>query len=300
MSPELFAERLETISQLGCTVLRLDDAITRLQQGTLPPLSVVLTFDDGYFNFYESAYPILKRFNYPATVYQTTFYSCSQKPVFNLVRSYVLWKGAGKTIDARPILGRRGSLDLRTERDVEIANVEIFQFAKSAALCAEERQRLVENLADALEVDYGEISRRRMFELMTKRELAQIVQSGVDLQLHTHRHRVPATKELFLKELIDNKVVLEEIGQSKAVHLAYPSGVYRQELFPWLAEFGIRSATTCEPGLATRESNLACIPRFIDTSQISRLEFEAWLCGIRKLLPGRVEMMRNSRSVSSN
>jgi peptidoglycan/xylan/chitin deacetylase (PgdA/CDA1 family) len=287
MSPEMFASRLTTISQSGCTVLPLDEALCRLKEGTLPSQSVVLTFDDGFFNFYQYAYPILKRFHYPATVYQTTYYVTVRKPIFHLVTSYLFWKSARKTLDAKRIIGTARSWDLSTQQGIASANFEIWQFAKSAGLCGEERQRVVENLAEVLGVDYGQILSRRMFELMTKAELSQMARAGVDFQLHTHRHRVPTSKELLFKEFEDNKRVLTEIGQPNAVHFAYPSGVYRQELFPWLTDFGIRSATTCEAGLASRRSTLACLPRFIDTSHTSAVEFEAWLCGMRRLLPGR-------------
>lgn len=287
MTPELFASRLTMLSKSGCNVLPLDQALLRLKEGTLPPQSVVLTFDDGFFNFYQHAYPILKRFNYPATVYQTTFYVGVRKPIFHLVTSYLLWRSARKTLDAKPIIGMTRHWDLNTQKSIASANFEIWRFSKSAHLCVEERQQLVERLADFLGVDYSEISNRRMFELMTKAELSQMAGAGVDFQLHTHRHRVPLSKELLLKEFEDNKRVLEEIGQPRAVHFAYPSGVYRPELFPWLSEFGVLSATSCEAGLADRESNSVCLPRFVDTSQTSPLEFEAWLCGIRRLLPRR-------------
>lgn len=287
MSPELFASRLKVISQSGCSVLPLDEALFRLKQGTLPPQAVVLTFDDGYFNFYQGAYPILKRFNYPATVYQTTYYVGTRKPIFHLVTSYLLWKSGRKTLDAKPIVGTTRRWDLSTQENMASANWDIWQFARSARLCGEQRQRLVENLADFLGIDYREISSRRMFELMTKAELSEMAEAGVDFQLHTHRHRVPTSKELLLKEFEDNKRVLAEIGQPNAVHFAYPSGVYRNELFPWLSEFGVRSATSCEAGLASQQSNFVCLPRFVDTSHTSRLEFEAWLCGIRRLLPSR-------------
>lgn len=287
ITPELFASRMEAIAAFGCNVLPLDEAFTLLRTGNLPPLSVVITFDDGYYDFYRLAFPILKRHNFPATVYQTTFFSCARKPVFNLVRSYVLWKGAGKEIDGEPFLGRKGSIHLRTQADIDTANREIWQFARSNGLCSEQRQHLVERLAEALGVDYAEISNRRMFELMTKDELAEMVRQGVDFQLHTHRHRVPLDKALFLKELDDNKRVLEEVGQRNAAHFAYPSGVYQQEMFPWLLKFGVRSATTCESGLATRQLNPVCLPRLLDAPNISGAEFEAWLCGLRGFLPRR-------------
>jgi peptidoglycan/xylan/chitin deacetylase (PgdA/CDA1 family) len=298
MPPEVFAERMKAIARMGCNVLPLDIAIDRLQSGTLPPMSVAITFDDGFYNFFAVAYPILKEFGYPATVYQTTFYSGWNKPVFHLLCHYLLWKASGKTIEAYPFIGRKGLFDLRTEKGINATNFEIWNFARSAGLSSEERQRLAKTLADFVGQDYQKISDQRLFNLMNKEELSQMVKWGVDIQLHTHRHRVPARKDLFLKELMDNQCFLKEIGQEKATHFTYPSGVYRDEVFPWLSEFGIRSATSCETGLVSTGSNLMCLPRFLDTTQISNLEFEAWLCGLREVLLGRLNG-RNRRSLSS-
>ncbi|MGB8522181.1 MAG: polysaccharide deacetylase family protein [Candidatus Acidiferrales bacterium] len=298
MPPETFADRMKTIARMGCRVLPLDVAIDHLQSGTLPPMSVAITFDDGFHNFFAAAYPILKEFGYPATVYQTTFYSGWNKPVFHLLCHYLLWKASGQTIEAYPIIGRRGPFDLRAEEGIDAAGVEIWNFARSAGLSPEERQRLAKTLADSVGQDYQKISDQRLFNLMNKEELSQMVKWGVDIQLHTHRHRVPTRKDLFLKELMDNQDFLKKIGQLKATHFAYPSGVYREEVFPWLSEFGIRSASSCDTGLVSSWSNPMCLPRFIDTTQISNLEFEAWLCGLRAVLPGRLNG-RSHRPVSS-
>jgi len=272
---------------MGCAVLPLTEAIGHLRSGTLPSMSVAITFDDGFHNFFAAAYPILKQFEFPATVYQTTFYVAWNKPIFHLLCHYLLWKASGKTLDAGPIIGRTGYFDLRTEEGINSASVEIWNFARTSGLSPVERQRLAKALADSVDADYQEIADRRLFNLMNKDELSQMVQSGVDVQLHTHRHRVPAHKDVFLKELGDNQEFLKQIGQPKATHFTYPSGVYREEVFSWLSEFGVRSATTCDTGLVNSRSNLMCLPRFIDTTQISNLEFEAWLCGLRELLPRR-------------
>jgi glycosyltransferase involved in cell wall biosynthesis/peptidoglycan/xylan/chitin deacetylase (PgdA/CDA1 family) len=298
LTPDQFASRLESISRMGCPVLPLDDALSRLATRTLPPLSAAITFDDGFYNFFSSAFPILKRFDYRATVYQTTFYAGWNQPIFHLLCHYLLWKASGKIIESYPLTGRNGSFDLRTEEGINGASVEIWNFARVAGFSQEERQRLAKTLADSVGVDYQEICRRRLFNLMNKEELSQMVKNGVDIQLHTHRHRVPLTKDLFLKELADNREFLREIGQPNATHFAYPSGVYRGEVFPWLVEFGIRSATSCETGLVTCRSNYMCLPRFIDTPQISNLEFESWLCGLRDVLPSRPNVSR-ARSLTA-
>lgn len=38
----------------------------------IPPYSVVLTFDDGFYDFYANAYPILKKYDFAATVFAVT------------------------------------------------------------------------------------------------------------------------------------------------------------------------------------------------------------------------------------
>ncbi|MGH9708571.1 MAG: polysaccharide deacetylase family protein [Candidatus Acidiferrales bacterium] len=287
MPPAMFVRRLESISRMGCNVLPLDEALTRLQMNSLPAMSVVLTFDDGFYNYYGVAHPVLKRFGFPSTVYQTSFYSGWNRPIFNLACSYLLWRAGGKVLDAQGITGEAGSFNTQTEQERKESTQKIILHARSAGISQDDRQKLVERLAIAAGASYQDISGKRLFNLMTRGELAAMVREGVDIQLHTHRHRVPEDEELFLKELRDNQKFLDEIGQPHATHFTYPSGVYRPDVFPWLEEYGVRSTTTCDTGLVDSHSNFQCLPRFIDTTDISQLEFEAWLCGLRSVLPGR-------------
>src|SRR5215472_19169480 len=68
-----FRRRLEIIRRSGYTVLPLGEALRRLHSGTLDGPAVAITFDDGTFDFYDRAWPVLSEFNYPATVYVTTY-----------------------------------------------------------------------------------------------------------------------------------------------------------------------------------------------------------------------------------
>lgn len=87
MPPDLLRRRFELIKRHACAVLPINEAVERLYNGTLPKKSVVITFDDGNYDFYRRAFPIIKEFNFPATVYLTTFYSQYNKPVFNVAVS---------------------------------------------------------------------------------------------------------------------------------------------------------------------------------------------------------------------
>ena len=65
-----FAAQMAYLHRFGYHVLRLGDALDALRGARpIPPRAVVLTFDDGYENFYEHAYPALARYGFPAMVY---------------------------------------------------------------------------------------------------------------------------------------------------------------------------------------------------------------------------------------
>jgi peptidoglycan/xylan/chitin deacetylase (PgdA/CDA1 family) len=64
---------LEYLSKRA-SVLRLSEAIERLRAGSLPARAVCITFDDGYANNLHTAYPLLRKWNMPATVFLSTAY----------------------------------------------------------------------------------------------------------------------------------------------------------------------------------------------------------------------------------
>jgi peptidoglycan/xylan/chitin deacetylase (PgdA/CDA1 family) len=65
-----FAAQMAYLHRFGYRVLRLEEALASLAgEREVPVRAVVLTFDDGYENFYEYAYPELARYGFPAMVY---------------------------------------------------------------------------------------------------------------------------------------------------------------------------------------------------------------------------------------
>ena len=67
---EEFRQHLTYLRDNGFTVLRLEEIIATLRSGgTLADRSVAITFDDGYRNNYEAAYPLLREFGWPFTLF---------------------------------------------------------------------------------------------------------------------------------------------------------------------------------------------------------------------------------------
>jgi peptidoglycan/xylan/chitin deacetylase (PgdA/CDA1 family) len=289
MSPEMFRERLETIAKSGCAVLPLDEAITRLYANDLPDRSVAITFDDGNFDFQQSAFPLLKEFGFPSTLYLTTFYSHYNKPIFGIFCEYLLWKARNETLDLKKLTGRDSKIELSSAAARDAVFREIDAFVHAQKLSAEEKTALAEMLARQLKVDYDALIEKRVMHLLATEEVTRLAADGADIQLHTHRHRAPLDRELFLREIEDNRRSIQAMTGSLASHFCYPSGVYDHRFLPWLREAGIVSATTCETGFASRSSNQLLLPRFLDSAALSSIEFEGWLTGVSAALPRRRE-----------
>jgi peptidoglycan/xylan/chitin deacetylase (PgdA/CDA1 family) len=71
--PETFERQLEYLKRSGIRVIALDALAEGLSNETGGnQLQVAITFDDGYANNYERAWPLLRRFGFPATFFITT------------------------------------------------------------------------------------------------------------------------------------------------------------------------------------------------------------------------------------
>jgi peptidoglycan/xylan/chitin deacetylase (PgdA/CDA1 family) len=279
-------------------VLPLDTGLRLLRSGDLPPRSVVLTFDDGGYDFFALAHPLLKTYGFPATVYQTTYYAESRAPVFNLICSYLLWKRRGSVLKVGGPLGMQTDLDLRTEKSRESILLALLAKCSAENLTGEQKDRVARRVADALEIDYDAVSNSRRFHLMNSSEIAVLAAQGIDFQLHTHRHRTPTDEAQFRKEILDNRRVLETITGTAATHFCYPGGRYDSRFMPWLLSENIVSATTCDAGFATSGSDPLLLPRFVDSSGKAPIDFESWLTGVGSLLAVRTAATRYRRSVN--
>jgi peptidoglycan/xylan/chitin deacetylase (PgdA/CDA1 family) len=290
LRPETLESRLEILKREGYPVVPLEEGLQQLRDGTLPAAAVALTFDDGMYDFYAQAFPLLKKFGFPATVYQTTYYTEYDRPIFDVFLAYVLWCGRTRTLPLGELVPGEQKYDLRHEDGQLSARSAIERHVQRQELSGEAKDALAERLARLLDIDYDEMTRRRLLHTMRPNEVRELASQGVKFELHTHRHRTPDARDLFLREIVDNRSRIIELTGRDPKHFCYPSGVYRREYLAWLHEAGVVSATTCDPGMAHAGGSPLLLPRLIDTEQMSLLAFEAWLSGIAELLPRRTHV----------
>ena len=283
MRSETFERRLRTLAAGNWRVVELDEALAAMANNTVSGAPVAITIDDGWKSTIDHMVPALSRANLPSMLYVTTHYVQHRAEVFNVACQYMLWRSQRKSFELKVgIEGIDGSYQLNGDlaavrrHFVKVAN----QVLNEAG-----RQQLLRQLAVALDLDFDEMMREGRFRLMEAREVAPLAAQGIDVQLHTHRHRTPvSSQEDMAREIIDNRQFLEPLKGSPCEHFCYPSGEYDSRHPGWLAACGIRSATTTDSGLCDAASNRLLLPRILDRDDWTDIEFEAALSGLHVIL----------------
>lgn len=76
VSPKNLDEQLKYLADNNYQTISLDELNARFEnKSPLPPKSVILTFDDGFRDFYTNAFPLLKKYNLRAVCFYIVGYS---------------------------------------------------------------------------------------------------------------------------------------------------------------------------------------------------------------------------------
>jgi len=150
VSPERFEQQIRAILDAGYRIVSLSTFLRRLRQGAMSDLSrcAVLTFDDGFRDQFVNAYPILRRYDVPATVFLIAAYVGR-----DVVFPHLATVGAGVSPGWHPL----GWHDVRT---MARAGIEIGSHTVShrslGLLAPAEARREVEQSREILEEGVGQ------------------------------------------------------------------------------------------------------------------------------------------------
>lgn len=226
VSPEGFGRQLDFL-QRHCTVIDLAELLAFVESGgtrQLPANPVLITFDDGYLDNHRIVLPALRERGMTAVFFVATHY-VEERRLFWWDRVNFIVKTTKKE-RLELTYPERTTLALGSDRARAEATHRVLRTIKDSY--ALDLDRFLDGLAEAADVRLSrEEERRRVDELlMTWDHVRELRAAGMDVQSHTHTHRVLQTlpPERLADELTTSRKKLEDVLGERIRAVSYPVG----------------------------------------------------------------------------
>ncbi len=232
------------------------DEIFKMYRNNIVPKrkTIAITFDDGYENNYLRAFPLLKQYGFPSTMYIIT----QAIEDDNLITWYDYIDFVKKDIDVTKInTALIGQPPLAAVSDLK-ALVKRINIEKREVVYSEiGRQVNIEN--------YKALFPREFWKLMSKEQLKKLSDSGlVELGAHSHNH--PNLGEIDLdaakSEIEKSKRLLEELTQKPVNSIAFPDGSYTPQVKELCLQAGYKNLLAVDYRYTSDKEDKNILPRY--------------------------------------
>lgn len=247
-------------------VISLDE-LTRCKREGLPtpPSSVVLTFDDGFLSNCKLAFPLLKKYQMPATIFVATQFVAEKKPIWVDRVDYALDRAGASKKELVEI--KKKLKDLTPDQLVPaIEDLE---------------KRLGHELVNSNAESSPEIYRSLDWQDIREMQKTGLITIGA----HTHSHWIlgRCTPEIVLKEVEICKNIIEQETGRPCLHFCYPNGGredFSKETESIIRHLGFHSTTTTLCGFNEANSSPFLLKRFGITDEMDPVKFHLLMSGI--------------------
>ncbi len=236
--------------------LSLVEGLYRLAHNTLPPRAVSVTFDDGYADNLEVAFPILQRLEIPATLFVASGY-LDGRCMWNDRLCQAIRRCPGPSVDLtpygagiRPLGGPRARAML--VRDL----LRVFKYQT-----AEQRDEVAADLAARYAPDLTS-------PMLTRAQVRELYDQGCEIGGHTVTHPILARTpdQTAYQEIAENKEDLEGLLGTRLRFFAYPNGKpeldFTETHTAMVRTLGYQAALTTGHGVAVAGTDPMRLPRF--------------------------------------
>jgi len=239
-----FAEQMRYIKR-NYRVLSLQQMVEELQNPSSYRQSVVVTFDDGYVGTYCDAFPILKEYGIPATVYLTAgAIESGEVPWYDRIFLQFQQAAAEVTVhlDSKQQF-RLGGFWSRVD-----AAASVVSYLRT--LPDEERQRWCESFEKTIPLRYTELGG----SMMNWEQVHEMCRAGVSFGCHTMTHPVLSrlSPDAVQREVGESKWLIENRLGVQVNDFAFPFGKPKDcgsIGAKALSQLGIRTAVTTIVGI---------------------------------------------------
>jgi len=260
----VFLERLlHRLSHSALDVISLDEMHRRFISGDFKRRFVCITFDDGYKDLMQWAYPLLKKYQLPFALYIPTSFPDRLGELWWVALEAVIAQNnrIGMVINGEDQYFECGTVS--EKRELYDA---VYGYLRSMKT-EDEVRRFVRDLCATYRVDITSFCRDLCMSWEQIAELAAdpLVTIGAHTVNHMMLKKVPNDSAV-RAEMEMSRTVLEAALGKRPEHLAYPVGDATSagpREFRIAAELGFRTATTTRPGVLFKahRDHLTALPR---------------------------------------
>jgi len=255
-------------------VIPLIEAVERMRNGGVKRPTAVITFDDGYQNNFDVAFPILCAEQMPATIFLTTGLIDTDDTVWHCRLNLALAQTQRSHMEMN---GFRFDLSTREQRANASAAIQ-------SSLKKLLHPQLITTIRDIiLELDGDpdcSIEIGSPYRMLTKNAIAEMVASElIEFGAHTHRHTILsrlAVEERF-NEIRRSVDAVRELTGHPCKYFAYPNGRmedYDADSIKDLGACDIRIAVTTTGGPNNRMSSVMELKRYGVGADLPMAEFQ--------------------------
>ena len=262
ITPQFLQRVIRHLRRSGVDLISLDEMHRRLSERDFGRRFACITFDDGYRDNKQWAYPILKAEQAPFAIYVPTsfpdrvgqlWWLALEEVIARNDRIAILMDGEERCIDCASVSSKREAFDM-------------LHWWLRARPTEDEILRFVRDLAARYGVDMSGFCDQMCMSWSELREIA--ADPLVTIAAHTVNHVMlsKASDEVVRSELKVGRSALEAALGPAPMHLAYPYGdrdMVGPREFRIAAELGYKTAVTTRPGVLfpTHAEHLTALPR---------------------------------------
>lgn len=246
ISARSFAEQVKYLRE-HYRLVPLSKLADCLRGPELPSRLAAITIDDGYRDFYDIAFPILRKYNATATVFIVTKFVDGVSWLWTDMSRYLTGMAAPRTYSIR--IGERDlKLELNGGESRAAAATKIN--AELKRLPDESREESLKRLAIELKTSLPErpLEEYSAFNWDQAREMAS---AGIEIGSHTLTHPILThiSDEKLRDEISGSRERIQSALQMEVDTFCYPNGDYDARARGAVARAGYRVAVTTEVGL---------------------------------------------------
>lgn len=262
VSEENFEEQLKVLKK-SYNVISLEQLIEDKKNNKLKKGSIAITFDDGYKDNYTAAYPILRKYQLPATFFISSAYIKNQEEFWwdKLVRLILTDMKLPKNLELKVI---NKYWDLHQESFDKKARFDFFMNVWGSLLQMHPtvRSRALTEIAawsgHGKEAEFDHLP-------MSRTELIDMAQHPlISIGAHTNNHAALSflDQDSQREEIQEGKLWLEKVLNKSITGFSYPNGSYNEDSISLLKEIGFEYACTTEEFRNSSYISNYKLPRF--------------------------------------